>query len=50
MNQKKKNNWLIPVISSLVAIISAAAYLLYKLGQLNANQEKWKDYDDFGWS
>jgi len=47
---KKKRTWLIPAIASVVAIISAAAFLLYKIGQQSANQEKWKDYDDYGWS
>jgi hypothetical protein len=46
----KKTNWLVPTIASIVAIISAAAYLLYKIGQHSANAEKWSDYDDFGWS
>ncbi|MCL2036837.1 MAG: hypothetical protein FWG83_05580 [Oscillospiraceae bacterium] len=46
----KKNGWVIPAVAAIVAIITAAAYLLYKLGQLNASREKWGDYDDYGWS
>ena len=49
-NQEKKMNWLLPTIASIVAIIVAAAYLLYKIGQQSANQKKWQDYDDYGWS
>jgi flagellar basal body-associated protein FliL len=49
-NQDKKTNLLIPVISGIVAIIIAAAFVLYKIGQHSANAEKWADYDDFGWS
>ena len=48
MNKNKQ--WLIPIFASVVAIITAAAFLLYKIGQHTANQEKWKDYDDYGWS
>ena len=47
---KNNSNWLIPAIASIVAIISAAAFLLFKMGQQYANLEKWKDYDDYGWS
>ena len=47
---EKKANLLVPVISAVVAIIVAAVYLLYKIGQSSANAEKWADYDDFGWS
>jgi len=49
-NQENKANLLIPAISAVVAIIVAAAFLLYKIGQHSANAEKWADYDDFGWS
>jgi uncharacterized membrane protein YsdA (DUF1294 family) len=46
----QKKNLLIPAIASIIAIITAAAFLLYKIGQHSANAEKWSDYDDFGWS
>jgi uncharacterized membrane protein YsdA (DUF1294 family) len=46
----KKTNLLIPAIAAVVAIITAAVFLLYKIGQHSANREKWEDYDDYGWS
>ena len=46
----KNKNWVIPAIASIAAIIVAAAFLLYKIGQQSANREKWEDYDDYGWS
>jgi uncharacterized membrane protein YsdA (DUF1294 family) len=49
-NEERNLNWLIPTIAAIIAIISAAAFLLYKVGQHSANAEKWSDYDDFGWS
>ena len=47
---KNNTNWMIPAIAAVVAIISAAVFLLFKIGEQSANQEKWKDYDDYGWS
>jgi len=49
-NLAKRKKWLIPTIAAALAIIAAAAFLLYKIGQHSANAEKWKDYDDYGWS
>jgi hypothetical protein len=41
-----KRGWIISGATALVLIVSAAAYLLFKLGQ----QSIWSDYDDYGWS
>ena len=46
----RKKNWLIPAVAATVAIISAAAFLLFKIGQQSMNRKKWSDYDDYGWS
>ncbi|MCL2633040.1 MAG: hypothetical protein FWD34_00840 [Oscillospiraceae bacterium] len=47
---KKHKKWLIPVSSAILVIIAAAVFLLFKIGQQSANLQKWKDYDDYGWS
>ena len=47
---KERKNWFVPVIVATVAIISAAVFLLFKIAQQSANQKKWQDYDDYGWS
>lgn len=49
VENKKKGAWAIPIFSALVLIVCAAAYIVYKIGEYQAN-EKWKDYDDCGWS
>ncbi|MDR0222071.1 MAG: hypothetical protein LBI38_00835 [Oscillospiraceae bacterium] len=49
MSEPKKN-WLVPAAAAILAVIAAAAYLMFKIGQVSANYEKWKDYDDYGWS
>lgn len=49
VEQNKKNAWIIPIFSALLFIVAAAAYIVYKIGEHQAN-EKWKDYDDCGWS
>ncbi len=49
VEKKKKGAWAIPIFSALVLIVGAAAYIVYKIGEYQAN-EKWKDYDDCGWS
>jgi hypothetical protein len=48
MNHRAK--WLVPTISAAVVVVAAAVFLLYKLAQASANQKKWEDYDDYGWS
>lgn len=45
----KKTNWSVPVVSALLVIVCAAAYVLFKMGQ-GCAEDKWKDYDDCGWS
>lgn len=46
---KRQKNWLVPVVGALILIVAAAAYVLFKMGQ-NCTEDKWKDYDDCGWS
>ncbi|MDR1755321.1 MAG: hypothetical protein LBR74_10585 [Eubacterium sp.] len=46
----KKNNRALSIICAFICIVAAAAFLVYKLGQNSAQKEKWKDYDDYGWS
>jgi uncharacterized membrane protein YsdA (DUF1294 family) len=46
----KRARWLIPTVAAALTIITAAVFLLYKLAQASANQKKWEDYDDYGWS
>ncbi|MCL1881325.1 MAG: hypothetical protein FWF76_04020 [Oscillospiraceae bacterium] len=48
MNGRK--NWLIPTVIAAATIITAAVFMLYKIAQASANQKKWEDYDDYGWS
>lgn len=50
MKLERRTSIIIPAIAAVLAIITAAAFLLYKIGQQSANAEKWKDYDDYGWS
>lgn len=47
---KQKRNMIITTVTALILIVGAAAYLLFKLGQQSIYNEKWKDYDDYGWS
>ncbi len=46
---KKNNTWIIPVIAALTSIVACAAFVMFKLGQMSA-ADKWRDYDDYGWS
>lgn len=48
MNKKVK--LFVPIISAVIVIVTAAAFILFKLGQQSICDEKWKDYDDYGWS
>ncbi len=49
--QNKQITWVVPVVSALILIVAAAAYILFKMGQeCGAAEDKWKDYDDCGWS
>lgn len=48
-NDKKKTNPTIPVIGALLGIIGLATYIIMKVSEQQAYEEKWKDYDDCGW-
>ena len=45
-----KKGWIISGVAALALIVAAAAYLLFRLGQQSICNEKWKDYDDYGWA
>ncbi|MCL1824038.1 MAG: hypothetical protein FWG44_07520 [Oscillospiraceae bacterium] len=45
-----KRGWIISVSAALLLIVTAAVFLLFKLGQQSVCSEKWKDYDDYGWA
>jgi len=46
----QKKGWIISGVTVLVLLLAAAAILLLKLGQQGAADEKWSDYDDYGWA
>lgn len=48
--EKKKFPYTASIVIAILLIIANAAYLLFKLGQKSGYDEKWKDYDDYGWS
>lgn len=48
--EKKKRNYTLPIVMAALLIVANAAFLLFKLGQKSVYDEKWKDYDDYGWS
>lgn len=50
MEQKQKQGkWALPLIGALLLIVSSVAYIVLKMAQQQADNEKWKDYDDSGW-
>ncbi len=46
----KQTQYKISIAVSMLLILINSAYLLFKLGQKSVYEEKWKDYDDYGWS
>lgn len=48
--EEKRGNLAIAIISAIAIILTAAGFLFFKLGQKSIVDEKWKDYDDYGWS
>jgi hypothetical protein len=46
----QKKGWIISGSMVLMLLLAAAAILLFKLGQQGAYNEKWADYDDYGWA
>ncbi|MCL2638601.1 MAG: hypothetical protein FWD48_09560 [Oscillospiraceae bacterium] len=45
-----KRGWIISGSAVLMLLLAAAAILLFKLGQQSIYNEKWSDYDDYGWA
>ena len=48
-NNEKKVNFTLPIIGALLGIIALATYIIMKVTEQQAYEEKWKDYDDCGW-
>ncbi len=48
--EEKSNSLAVAILSAVAIIIAAAGFLFFKLGQKSIVDEKWKDYDDCGWS
>jgi flagellar basal body-associated protein FliL len=46
----QKKGWIISGVTALVLILAAAAILMLKISQQGASNEKWSDYDDYGWA
>jgi len=46
----QRKSWIISGGVALMLILAAAAILLFKLGQQGVYNEKWADYDDYGWA
>ena len=50
MEEKKKKNYLIPVIGALIAVVACVAYIVMKFAsQQQQLEDKWSEYDDCGW-
>lgn len=50
MEEKKKNNYVIPVIGALIAVVACVAYIVMKFAsQQQQLEDKWSEYDDCGW-
>ena len=48
--EKKKKNYLIPVIGALIAVVACVAYIVMKFAsQQQQLEDKWSEYDDCGW-
>ena len=49
MEEKKKKNYVIPVIGAL-AVVACVAYIVMKFAsQQQQLEDKWSEYDDCGW-
>ena len=50
MEEKKKKNYVIPVIGALIAVVACVAYIVMKFAsQQQQLEDKWSEYDDSGW-
>lgn len=50
MEEKKKKNYVIPVIGALIAVVACVAYIVMKFAsQQQQLEDKWSEYDDCGW-
>lgn len=50
MDKKENTGFIVTVATAVILIAAAAAFIMFKLGQQSVQREKWKDYDDYGWS
>ena len=48
-NNEKKPNFTLPIIGALLGIIALATYIIMKVAEQQEYENKWKDYDDYGW-
>ena len=49
MEEKKKKNYVIPVIGALIAVVACVAYIVMKFAsQQQQLEDKWSEYDDCG--
>lgn len=39
----------IPIVTAVLVVAGAVAYICMKLADEMRNNEKWKDYDECGW-
>lgn len=50
MEEKKKKNYVVPVIGALIAVVACVAYIVMKFAsQQQQLEDKWSEYDDCGW-
>lgn len=51
MNNKKNpfTSMLLPILSAVVIVAGAVAFICMKLAEEMRYNEKWKDYDECGW-
>ena len=49
MEEKKKKNYLLPIVGALIAAVACVAYIVMKFAQQQQYDDKWSEYDDCGW-
>lgn len=55
MKKSKKNNMgpiastVVPIISAVIVVAAAVAYICLKLADEMRYNRKWRDYDECGW-
>ena len=49
MEEKKKKNYLLPIVGALIAVVACVAYIVMKFAQQQQYDDKWSEYDECGW-